>query len=149
MKLGAHNSKQWLHPKKKRGAAHSNSLVPSAPGTCHPSFPEKTGVAGVGGSPERYSNGRFLHVEERNLGVGEKCSPHFTDVKTEVTQQRGLVTCPRSISEETVGLATETWGCPAPETVGFQHHHSHLCKKSRERGKGNKKRVWGRGQRES
>lgn len=46
-----------------------------------------------------------LHGRKETSGVGRKCPPHFTDVKTEVTQRRGFVTRPRSIDEETVGLA--------------------------------------------
>lgn len=37
--------------------------------------------------------------------MGKKYSPHFTDVKTGVTYQKGYIAHPRSTGKETMGLA--------------------------------------------
>lgn len=80
---------------------------------------------------------------EGDISSDEKCS-HFTDVKTEVTSQRGNVSCPRSTSKEMMGLSLKPkavqsqglWVFPTSTPVSPRETHP--------QGKEDEEKAWGR-----
>lgn len=75
--------------------------------------------------------------------MGEKRSPYFTDVKTEVTYQKGNTLCPRSASKET-GLSLKPKAVQSQSMWVFQVNTPISPREAHSQGKENKQTAWRR-----